>query len=247
MNGRQFSARLLATVAACSAGVAEVIRIEPDAFAEGAVLTNADPRVTLTTTLNDNQPLPLFVVTAATDSLGYAPSGDKVFAHVNVPFFNDARRLRLDFAGPVQEVSIAFAGGDFFDAETGILQAYDVNGAFLQEYISNPLSAGEFEVMRVTRPQAEIVWAVAYTATGAGNFGRLDDLEFVTPASRPPGDTNCDGLLNFFDIDPFVVALLTPDVYPTLYPNCQVLTADVNGDSRVDFFDIDPFLELLFD
>ncbi len=246
MNRRQCGARLLAILAACSACAAEVVRIEPDSFAEGNDLTNADPRVTLMTTLNNNQPVPLFVVTAATDSLGYAPSGDKVFAHVNVPFFNDARRLRMDFAGPVQEVSVAFAGGDFFDAETGVLQTYDVNGVFLQEYISNPLSAGEFEVMRVTRPQADIVWAVAYTATGAGDFGRLDDLEFVTPASRPPGDTNCDGALNFFDIDPFVVAILTPEAYPTLYPDCQLLTADVNADNRVDFFDIDPFLALLF-
>lgn len=59
------------------------------------------------------------------------------------------------------------------------------------------------------------------------------------------GDLNCDGLVNFFDIDPFVVALITPDVYPTLYPGCNLLNADMNGDARVNFFDIDPFVARL--
>lgn len=60
-----------------------------------------------------------------------------------------------------------------------------------------------------------------------------------------PGDMNCDGIVNNFDIDPFVLALVDPDAYTVAFPNCNRLAADVNGDGSVDNFDIDPFVLLL--
>lgn len=64
-----------------------------------------------------------------------------------------------------------------------------------------------------------------------------------------PGDLNCDGAVNNFDITPFVNALTaTPPDYPeyyTAYPNCDRDLADINGDGRVDNFDITPFVALL--
>jgi hypothetical protein len=59
------------------------------------------------------------------------------------------------------------------------------------------------------------------------------------------GDLNCDGALNAFDIDPFVLALTDPSAYAGLYPNCDVNRADINGDGSVNAFDIDPFVLLL--
>jgi hypothetical protein len=60
-----------------------------------------------------------------------------------------------------------------------------------------------------------------------------------------PGDLNCDGLLNTFDIDPFVLALTDPDGYEAAYPDCERTLADINGDGMVNVFDIDPFVMLL--
>ena len=60
------------------------------------------------------------------------------------------------------------------------------------------------------------------------------------------GDINCDGVVNAFDIDPFVLALTIPDAYAYLHGDCNWLcVCDVNGDGYVDAFDIDPFVELL--
>ena len=59
------------------------------------------------------------------------------------------------------------------------------------------------------------------------------------------GDLNCDGLLNAFDIDPFVLALTDPATYSQLYSNCDYMLADCNGDGSVNAFDIDPFVLLL--
>lgn len=69
-----------------------------------------------------------------------------------------------------------------------------------------------------------------------------------------PGDANCDGAVNFFDIDPFVVALTASNDPATwqawLEANgygstCSFLNNDTNGDGSVDFFDIDAFVALL--
>ncbi|MBU0639778.1 MAG: thrombospondin type 3 repeat-containing protein [Planctomycetes bacterium] len=65
----------------------------------------------------------------------------------------------------------------------------------------------------------------------------------------PMGDLNCDGVLNGFDIDAFVLALqATPPSYPEYYaqyPDCDIYLADINGDGQVNGFDIDPFVDLL--
>ncbi len=59
------------------------------------------------------------------------------------------------------------------------------------------------------------------------------------------GDVNCDGSVDFFDIDPFVTALSGPDVYYQVQPNCNWLNADTSRDFAVTFGDIDPFVALL--
>jgi hypothetical protein len=60
------------------------------------------------------------------------------------------------------------------------------------------------------------------------------------------GDLNGDGTIDFFDIDPFLLALFDPAGFAATYPNVDPLAADLNGDDNVDFFDIDPFLACIF-
>ncbi len=60
------------------------------------------------------------------------------------------------------------------------------------------------------------------------------------------GDLNCDGTVNFFDIDAFVLALSgTEEAYYEQFPDCNWFHADCNGDGEVDFFDIDAFVDLI--
>ncbi|MGE0481465.1 MAG: hypothetical protein AB7Q17_13435 [Phycisphaerae bacterium] len=65
------------------------------------------------------------------------------------------------------------------------------------------------------------------------------------PAQNLPGDMNCDGVVNNFDIDPFVLALTDPAAYAAAFPDCDINNADVNDDGDVNNFDIDPFVVLL--
>lgn len=59
------------------------------------------------------------------------------------------------------------------------------------------------------------------------------------------GDLNCDGTVDFDDIDPFVLALSGSAGYEAEFPDCDQLLADCDGDGVVDFNDIDAFVGLL--
>ena len=98
-------------------------------------------------------------------------------------------------------------------------------------------------------------------AWGRNNHGQCDvpapNTDFVAVVAGwyhslglkgyPPllGDLNCDGVLNAFDIDPFVLALTDPAGYAAAFPDCDIMLGDINEDGTIDAFDIDPFVELL--
>jgi photosystem II stability/assembly factor-like uncharacterized protein len=61
-----------------------------------------------------------------------------------------------------------------------------------------------------------------------------------------PGDMNGDGLVNFGDINPFVLALSDPAAYAQQYPQLDPdLSGDMNGDGRLNLTDINGFVALL--
>lgn len=65
----------------------------------------------------------------------------------------------------------------------------------------------------------------------------------VTPAVCP-GDTDCDGDVDFDDIDPFIALIGCPGGAGCDGP-CAWQSADVDQDGDVDFDDIDPFVTVL--
>jgi hypothetical protein len=71
-----------------------------------------------------------------------------------------------------------------------------------------------------------------------------DAFAYRVPVAMP-GDLNCDRVVDFADINPFVLALVDPDGYAALHADCDILNADINGDGLVDFSDINPFVELM--
>jgi hypothetical protein len=82
----------------------------------------------------------------------------------------------------------------------------------------------------------EIVWS-----RGA----QLTQMDVRLLRRHASGDLNCDRVIDAFDIEPFVVALLDAERYVATYPWCDCTLADVNEDGVVDSFDIEPFVELL--
>jgi hypothetical protein len=67
----------------------------------------------------------------------------------------------------------------------------------------------------------------------------------VPPSNPSLGDMNCDGVVDFGDINPFVLALTNPIEYGVMYPSCDIMHGDINDDGNVDFGDINLFVQLL--
>lgn len=117
------------------------------------------------------------------------------------------------------------------DANANGAKNYVVAGNFL--YASWFGSLRLYNVNNFANPVllSSVVATCAATCAGGGT------------ASSVRGDANCDGTVNNFDIDAFVLALLSPAAYQAQFPGC--LGADVDGDGRVTNFDTDPFTTLL--
>jgi hypothetical protein len=74
-------------------------------------------------------------------------------------------------------------------------------------------------------------------ATAGGSY-RGDGSTCTPDPCFCKGDANCDGVVNFDDIDALVDAL--SGATPCKFTNC-----DINDDGVIDFSDIDPFVDLL--
>jgi hypothetical protein len=60
------------------------------------------------------------------------------------------------------------------------------------------------------------------------------------------GDLDCNGVVDFADINPFVLYLSNFSGWQTKYPGCPALNGDINGDGTYpDFGDINPFVALM--
>ncbi len=63
--------------------------------------------------------------------------------------------------------------------------------------------------------------------------------------SHVPGDLNCDGVVNFSDIDPYRLALVDPNAYATGYPDCDPQHTDIDKNGITDVRDVVLFLAML--
>ena len=83
----------------------------------------------------------------------------------------------------------------------------------------------------------------------AFNNGSSEVFAFdnVVLESAVLGDANGDGILNFDDLDPFVLALFDPAAYALAFPNVDPnFVMDFNCDGSLTFDDLDPFVNKLF-
>jgi hypothetical protein len=83
-----------------------------------------------------------------------------------------------------------------------------------------------------------------YVGDGYSQSGVIRYARSTTPVVIV-GDLNCDGAVNGYDVDPFVLALTNRTAYAAAFPACDYMLADVNDDGAVNGYDVDPFVALL--
>jgi hypothetical protein len=135
-----------------------------------------------------------------------------------------------------------------------------LRGLFVGSLLSAGLTANAYTLGWWTIDAGGAMWAAGGGFELSGTIGQPDAVTVASGAGLAltggfwgvtgvagwsPGDLNCDGAVNVFDIDPFVLALTNPAGYAAAHPACDYMLADVNGDGAVNAFDIDPFVGVL--
>lgn len=165
---------------------AQIFTLEPDGYADGALLGSVLGNVNLAVAGTDNAANAFFKVMAVDDNFDFAPTGLNVFGHDGIPFFSSSFRLRLDFAAGVNFISLDFAGGNSLSPERGRLEVYDSANTLLAADTSDPRLGGVAEQLSILRTTPDIAYAIAYTPSDAGAFGRFDNLSFgLVPVPEP--------------------------------------------------------------
>lgn len=94
------------------------------------------------------------------------------------------------------------------------------------------------------RPRLQDV--VAAPDTGRGPPPIVDMGAYEADGARLRlADLNCDGVVNSFDLDAFVLAITAPAQFAGAFPECNPLAGDLNADGYLNHFDIDLFARCL--
>jgi len=94
-----------------------------------------------------------------------------------------------------------------------------------------------------TFDRPEGVGHAVYTSSLGAQLVAQRIRDIVNAKAPVMGDANCDGMVNFNDVGDFVLALIDPGLYQSVYPGC--IGADVNADGMTDGEDISPFVSVL--
>ena len=109
------------------------------------------------------------------------------------------------------------------------IEGFDAAGQLVVSVDAQPIVAGCYAGFVVRDGVAKVV------VTPLGNFDGLNGMDDVMVSTVPidlcPIDINCDGVVNFFDIQAFIA----------MY-NAGDLAADLTGDGVLNFFDIARFV-----
>ncbi len=127
--------------------------------------------------------------------------------------------------------------------------AYDNLGADLTWEIVTPPARASFvggasDGYRIVRPAPGACGADALTFRVRGPGG-VSNVATVSLFYRCRGDVNCDGLIDFNDIDAFITALLGAEQYFVAFPGCAIELADADCNGSVDFNDIGAYVNCL--
>jgi len=165
-------------------------------------------------------------------------------------------------------------GGDEAASLTGVLTIngdYTQQDARLAIKIKGTAAGSEYGVLNVTgtatlggelqimpiegfEPQpgdefvvrtASVVDGIFSVCAGLEAFIVTYNAESVVVTIPYPGDLNCDMNVDLLDVEAFVMALLDPAAYQSIYPTCSVMLADMDGNGTVDGLDIQLFVDVL--
>ncbi len=114
--------------------------------------------------------------------------------------------------------------------DSGVFADWDADGSVDCDQLSTMNSAIGYEL-------GDAGYSVLLDYNLDGVTDGVDRAALLNVACLIRGDMNCDGAVDGFDVDPFLLALSDPQGYASSYPTCDWLRADMNLDGSVNGFD----------
>lgn len=147
----------------------------------------------------------------------------------------------------INRTDLGALGGDFSYAyginDAGTVVGTSYNAAFVwQDGVMSDLNA---LIPAGTQWRLDAARAINSRGQIVGYGLHLGQPRAFLATPNVLGDMNCDGVVTFADIDPFVAALGGQAAYDQVVADCNWLNADCNHDAQVSFKDIDPFVGCL--
>jgi hypothetical protein len=109
-------------------------------------------------------------------------------------------------------------------------------------------NAGPGTTLQLDVPPGTYYWSVRTVDSGLMASPWAPEQVSQVSANYKKGDLNCDGSVNFGDINPFVLYLSNYTGWSNAYPGCDPKNGDINCDGtygQASFGDINPFVALL--
>ncbi|MBC8355868.1 MAG: hypothetical protein H8E66_28155 [Planctomycetes bacterium] len=212
--------------------------IEPDDYAANAVIGNVSPDATLTAIGTATSGGTVYA-----RSVGQSSTGSQAFSACSftgsggacsiyqTEWTSRTRQLRIDIASPASTVSIDALSNN--NDDYGRLAIYDANNNLLARYTTNALASGQIETMTLSRPTADIAYAIAggHADTGV----RLDNLRFGPQASTMTDEFGAYSLPSL-DVGTYMVQVESLAGSQATSPTTQTVALSANSPSATADF-----------
>ncbi len=180
-------------------------------------IANAFPNATLTVADSNNKNIGFAVKTVNTFDNNFDTI--RVFSSEGIPWYDSTDRLKVMFYREAQEVSIEAIAASSSTASFGRISIFDKNDNLLATKVSRPLIGMDREVIGLTRPNADIKYAIIYTddtISGSSPFGPFDKLRYSYPEFQTT--TGANGIFTIGELPPSIpVPPPAPNTPPELY------------------------------
>jgi hypothetical protein len=147
-----------------------------------------------------------------------------------------------------------WATGNHLQLDGGLIECWAFN--LKPDYATVDITGGTIIQKRANPSDIanwETIWQDAGGLTAYGGAGEIvvdttTQEGWIIVTATPPlamGDMDCDGDIDFDDIDPFVLGLNNPSLYETTFGVPPAVKGDMDGDGDFDFDDIPGFVDAL--
>jgi hypothetical protein len=205
--------------------VSLVKQLDPNSYAEGAVLNQAIAQVTLTALGGDTQNNIVSGRTSTTFANNRVFFANSIVEGKPVEKWTSSSRvLRIDFSAPVSSVSLkAMSTGS---TSIGRLEAYDSTGKLIARVTSGGLTSGQSAVLQLNRGATDIAYVIA--SGHAGTDVIFDDLKWG-PLSSATTDQQGAYSLAFLPPGAYHIRANAPPGYVAVTPTDGKATVNVSA------------------